>query len=410
MTVPSVTPRQIRTALLLRDEIALLDVRHEAVFATGHPLFAANMAADRITLEAEARLPRKDVPIVLYDDGEGLVPQAANRLKALGYTNVRQLDGGLQGWKSAGYEVFEDVNSYAKAFGELVEHRRHTPSLAAEEVSALIANGANIQILDVRRFDEYATMNIPGSISVPGAELVLRAGRAAPDPETTIIVNCAGRTRSIIGTQSLINAGVTNKVRALRNGTIGWTLAKQNLDHGSRRRGEIGAIEGGEASARDVAYRAGVRHIGLSEVAALQAQADRTLYRFDVRSEEEYTAGHLAGFRHYAGGQLVQEIDMAAPVRGARIVLTDNLRVRADMTASWLAQMGWETCVLEGGYDGALEIGPPLVIPKPDPSHRYRRPYEGTDIRESAMQAYLDWEYGLVEQLRRDASHGFFVI
>ena len=410
MTISSVTPSQIRTALLLRDEIALLDVRHEAAFATGHPLFAANMAADRIALEAEARLPRKDVSIVLYDAGEGLVPQAADRLKALGYTNVRQLDGGLQGWKSAGYELFQDVNSYAKAFGELVEHRRHTPSLAAEEVSALIAEGANIQILDVRRFDEYATMNIPGSISVPGAELVLRAGRAAPDSETTIIVNCAGRTRSIIGTQSLINAGVTNKVRALRNGTIGWTLAKQNLEHGSGRRGEIGAIAGGEANARDVAYRAGVRHIGLAEMAALQAQADRTLYRFDVRSEEEYTAGHLAGFRHYPGGQLVQEIDMAAPVRGARIVLTDNLRVRADMTASWLAQMGWETYVLEGGYDRALEIGPPHLIPKPDPSHRYRRPYEGTDIKESAMQAYLDWEYGLVEQLRRDATHGFFVI
>src|SRR5262245_66236634 len=116
----SVSPRQVRSALLLRAEIALLDVRHEAVFATGHPLFAANMAADRIALEAEARLPRKDVPIVLYDDGEGLVAQAADRLKALGYTNIRQLDGGLQGWTQAGYELFQDVNSYAKAFGELV--------------------------------------------------------------------------------------------------------------------------------------------------------------------------------------------------------------------------------------------------------------------------------------------------
>ena len=410
MTVPSISPSQVRTALLLREEIALLDVRHEAAFATGHPLFAANMAADRIALEAEARLPRKEVAIVLYDNGEGLVPAAAERLTALGYSNIRQLDGGLRGWKSAGYELFEDVNSYAKAFGELVEARRHTPSLAAEEVNALIADGANIQILDVRRFDEYATMNIPGSISVPGAELVLRAGRAAPDPETTIIVNCAGRTRSIIGTQSLINAGVTNKVRALRNGTIGWTLAKQKLEHGAGRRGEIGAIPGGEANARDVAYRAGVRHIGPAELAALQAQVDRALYRFDVRSEEEYTAGHLAGFRHYPGGQLVQEVDMAAPVRGARIVLTDDRGVRADMTASWLAQMGWEVYVLEGGYDGALEVGPPQVIPKPDPSHRYRRPYEGTDVKESAMQAYLDWEYGLVDQLRRDGTHGFFVI
>jgi len=410
MKLPTVTPADIRRALLLREEIALLDLRYEAAFATGHPLFAANMAVDRIAIEAEVRLPRKDVPIVLYDGGDGLVGPGAERLAALGYTNISALDGGLKAWRAAGYEVFEDVNSYSKAFGELVEVRRHTPSLSADEVAKLIADKTNIAILDVRRFDEYATMNIPGSVSVPGAELVLRAGQAAPDPDTTIIVNCAGRTRSIIGTQSLINAGVPNKVRALRNGTIGWTLARHRLDHGATRRGEIGSFAGGPANARDVAYRAGVRHIGAREMAALVAQIDRTLYRFDVRDAEEYEAGHLSGFRHYLGGQLVQETDMAAPVRGARILLTDDRSVRADMTASWLAQMGWEVYVLEGGYDSALEIGPPRVLPRPDPAHRYRRPYEGTDVAQAAMQAYLDWEYGLVEQLRRDGTHGFYVI
>ena len=410
MKLSTVTPADIRRALLLREEIALLDLRFEAAFATGHPLFAANMAVDRIAIEAAVRLPRKDVPVVVYDDGEGLVASGAESLAALGYSDVRALDGGLKSWRAAGYEVFEDVNSYSKAFGELVEARRHTPSFSADEVAKLIADKANIAILDVRRFDEYATMNIPGSVSVPGAELVLRAGQAAPDPDTTIIVNCAGRTRSIIGTQSLINAGVPNKVRALRNGTIGWTLARHTLNQGADRRGAIGSFEGGPANARDVAYRAGARHIGANEMAALIAETSRTLYRFDVRDAEEYAAGHLAGFRHYPGGQLVQETDMAAPVRGARIVLTDDKGVRADMTASWLAQMGWEVYVLEGGYDGALDVGPPLVLPKPDPAHRYRRPYEGTDIAERAMQAYLDWEYGLVDQLRRDGTHGFYVI
>ena len=142
----------------------------------------------------------------------------------------------------------------------------------------------------------------------------------------------------------------------------------------------------------------------------LAADSDRTLYRFDVRPEEDHAAGHLKGFRHYPGGQLVQEIDMAAAVRGGRILLSDDKGVRADMTASWLAQMAWEVYVLDGGYDGALEIGAGKPLPKPDPSHRYRRPYEGTDVARAAMQAYLDWEYGLVEQLRRDATHGFFVI
>src|SRR5579863_1799093 len=305
MTIPGVGPSKIRSMLLLREEIALLDLRQEAGYATGHPLFAANMAASRITLEAEVRLPRKDVPIVVFDAGEGLVAEAADRFAALGYTDIRQLEGGLEGWRKAGFEIFIDVNSYAKAFGELVESRRHTPSLSAEEVAALIADKADIKVLDVRRPDEYATMNIPGSVSVPGAELVLRAGRVAPDPDTTIIVNCAGRTRSIIGTQSLINAGIANKAVALRNGTIGWTLAHQELEHGADRHGEIGLFDGAGAKARDkardkareVAYRAGVRHVGVEEAMALSAQSHRTLYRFDVRGADEYAAGHLPGFR-----------------------------------------------------------------------------------------------------------------
>lgn len=410
MNLPIMTPSRVRSRLLLGEEIALLDLRHEAAYATGHPLFAANMAAGRIAIEAAARLPRKDVPIVVYDAGEGLLAEAAGQFAALGYTDIRELEGGLEGWRRAGFEIFIDVNSYAKAFGELVESRRHTPSLSAEEVARLLSSKADVRILDVRRPDEYTTMNIPGSVSVPGAELVLRAGHVAPDSKTTIVVNCAGRTRSIIGAQSLINAGIANKVVALRNGTMGWTLANQTLEHGADRRGGIGRFEGAKDKAREVAYRAGVRHLDSRDAAVLDADRTRTLYRFDVRPVEDYAAGHIKGFRHYPGGQLVQEIDMAAPVRGARILLTDDRAVRADMTASWLAQMGWEVFVLEGGYDRALEIGPPQILPKPDPSHRYRRPYEGTNASREAMQAYFDWEYGLVEQLRRDGTHGFFVI
>ncbi len=406
----TVTPQDVRRALLLRREIALLDLRHESAFATGHPLFAANLDFERIALEAEARLPRKDVLIVLYDGGEGLVAEASAQLAALGYSDVRALEGGLSGWAAAGYELFQDVNSYSKAFGELVEARRHTPSLAAEQVAALIEEKADIAILDARRFDEYATMNIPGSVSVPGAELVLRAADAAPDPDTIIIVNCAGRTRSIIGTQSLINAGVKNRVVALRNGTIGWTLAGQPLQHGSDRRAQAGDADEARGKARAVAYKAGVRHISREDAAALAAEAGRTLYGFDVRTAEEYAAGHIPGFRHYPGGQLVQETDMAAPVRGARILLADDLGPRADMTASWLAQMGWEVYVLEGGFDGPLETGAQPSIPPPDRAHRYKRPYEGTDNAAAAMQAYLEWEFGLVAQLERDGTHGFIVI
>jgi rhodanese-related sulfurtransferase len=204
------------------------------------------------------------------------------------------------------------------------------------------------------------------------------------------------------------------------------------------------------------------------------------------------------------------------------MVLCDDRGVRADMSASWLAQMGWEVFVLDGGFEGALETGPARprrpaspavqsIDPEslrrgladdrlevldlaPSPTHRrghipgawfvvraglaeaievlpkgkglvltspdgalaahaareldviadvvpfvleggtsawtaaghplesgmsraasppidvYRRPYEGSDHSRHAMQAYLDWEFGLVEQLEKDGSHGFFVI
>ena len=521
--IPETSPADIRLAWITRQEIALLDLREEDPFAKDHPLFASQLSLSRLEIEILDRVPRKDTPIVLYDNGEGRVPLAAERLRSRGYMKVSALAGGLEGWRRAGYEMFQDVNSYSKAFGELVESRRHTPYVAAPDAKSLIEREPNLVVLDARRFEEYQTMSIPRGVSVPGAELVLRAQEIAPDPATTIIVNCAGRTRSIIGAQSLINAGLPNRVVALRNGTIGWTLAGQDLEHGQTGRyPEVADDRQAEArgAARAVSYRAGVTHIDPRALEILARDTRRTLYRFDVRSPEEYLAGHIPGFRSAPGGQLVQETDVFAPVRGARIVLADDKGVRADMSASWLAQMGWEVYVLDGGFDGALAWGawrPALpVLPDvptltaaelaarrdelvvidvaPSPQHRkghipgawpavranlaqalavlpeghdfvvaspdgalarlaaadfarltrrrvvsleggteawsaaghaletgltraatviddvYRRPYEGTDNAAEAMQAYLDWEYGLVDQLARDGTHGFYVI
>jgi len=417
MTAGVATPREVRLAWIARREIALIDLREENPFAKAHPLFAASLPASRLEIDIFDRVPRRTTPVVLYDDGEGLVQPAAQQLAALGYTDVKLLAGGLGGWREAGLELFQDVNSASKAFGELVESRRHTPFFTAPELKSLIDRSADLVVLDARRFDEYRTMSIPTGVSTPGAELVLRARALAPDPATTIVVNCAGRTRSIIGAQSLINAGLPNPVRALRNGTIGWTLAGQALDHGQERHApDVDSRQADEAAAqsRAVAYRAGVKRIDVASLEEIGREETRTLYRFDVRSPEAYARGHIAGFRSAPGGQLVQETDVFAPVRGARIVLADDAGPRADMTASWLAQMGWEVYVLDGGFDGAVETGPwrPArpELSAPPPHDPYRRPYEGTDNPVAAMEAYLEWEYGLVAQLARDGAHGFYVI
>jgi rhodanese-related sulfurtransferase len=554
LVFPTLRPEAVRAHLLARDEMLFADLREEAPYAKGHPLWAANFPFGRLELDVRRRVPRRDVLIVLYgEDGHrDLAPLAAEKLQRWGYANVHLLEGGLTAWQQQGYETFIDVNVPSKSFGEWVESRRHTPLLPAEEVRRLIDSGKPPVILDARRYDEYNTMSIPSGISVPGAELVLRVRELAPDPETTVIVNCAGRTRSIIGTQSLINAGIPNPVAGLRNGTIGWTLAGLTLDKGATRRYAESSPEvrrAAQADARAVADRACVRWISLDAAAALASPggADtRTVYRVDVRSAEEYRDGHLPGFINVPGGQLVQETDHTAAVRGALILLSDDDGVRADMSASWLAQMGWEvyvidptdaasiaqrrvtgdavtesiaapdvtligaealnahlarddgqtvvldfttsanfvkghipgawfalraqlgaalktlaeagvaperyvlTCgtsalarhaaadlralttvdvyVLDGGTQAWRDAGLPiettpttiaagatpdealqarLASPRTD---RYRRPYEGTDAPRAAMEAYLEWEYGLVAQLENDGTHFFTVI
>ncbi len=394
MTVPlpHISPEAVRDALRQKREIALIDVREEDPYAQAHPLFAVQLSAGRIELDAPWRLPRRDVTLAVYDDGEGLAEPAARRLQALGYTQVHLLgdalahdlapgsQSGLAAWRgvegarvegsgvegSGGGELFRDVNVPSKAFGELVEHERHTPSLPAEAVQALIEGGANLVVLDVRRFDEYQTMSIPGGTSVPGAELLLHLRDLAPDPTTQVIVNCAGRTRSIIGTQSLVNAGIPNPVAALRNGTIGWTLAGFTLDQGAQRRfgpASEAARAPARAAAQRLADRAGAVRLNAAGLAAWRADPTRTLYCWDVRTPEEYAAGHRPGFGSAPGGQLVQETDVCAAVRGARIVLADSGSatdgVRAAMTAHWLAQMGWEVAWMADAPADARDDAPP---------------------------------------------------
>ncbi|NVN12329.1 rhodanese-like domain-containing protein, partial [Nguyenibacter vanlangensis] len=228
----TLSPEEIRRRLREGEEIALLDLREEGPFATGHPLFAVNLPLGRIEERIAGLIPRRDAPIVLYDDGEGRVARALPVLATLGYSQVAVLEGGLAGWRQSGGEIFIDVNVPSKAFGELVEHIRHTPSIPARALHDRIARGDDLVILDARRFSEYNVMSIPGGRSVPGGELALRVRDIAPSADTTVVVNCAGRTRSIIGAQSLINAGIPNPVVALRNGTIGWTLEGLALDRG----------------------------------------------------------------------------------------------------------------------------------------------------------------------------------
>ena len=328
-------------------ELAILDVREELPFSESHLLHARSAPLSRLELRARLLVPRRSARVVLVDAGEGLAERAAEILASHGYGDLSVLDGGTRDWAAAGHLLFSGVHVPSKAFGEVVEHESGTPSIDAKELKRMLDSGEDAVVLDSRPFDEFARISIPTGRDVPGAELVLRIADLAPSPQTTVVVNCAGRTRSIIGAQSLINAGVPNKVVALRNGTMGWTLAGFMPDRGSDRRAPAGppssrALAWAKEAAERVAQRSGVERIDLQTLERWRGDAARTLYVFDVRDPREYEAGHLPGAASAPGGQLVQATDLYVGTLNSRIVLVDDLEVRALMTASWLRQMGWK--------------------------------------------------------------------
>jgi rhodanese-related sulfurtransferase/predicted metal-dependent enzyme (double-stranded beta helix superfamily) len=345
---PRITPRELRALIGAAGdagrELAILDVREEGVHARGHLLLATSAPLSQLELRIGRLVPRLSTRIVLVDDDERLAQRAARVLRRLGYRSIDVLAGGHGGWKAAGHELYSGMHVPSKSFGEHVEHRDGTPRIAAAELKAKLEAGEDLVILDSRPMSEYRVMSIPGALDCPGAELVFRAGQAAPRPQTLVVVNCAGRTRSIIGAQSLINAGIPNRVVALKDGTMGWHLAGLQLEHGRERcapapAGE--ALEKAKAAASRVAKRFAIRFLSFRELEKMKGQTDRTLYVFDVRSPEEYAAGHLPGSLSAPGGQLVQATDTYCAVHGARVALLDDHGVRATITASWLLQMGW---------------------------------------------------------------------
>jgi rhodanese-related sulfurtransferase len=351
------------------DELALIDLREELIYSQNHLLWARNIPLSRLELRFARLVPRKHTRIVLCDDDDGLTARAARVIAAAGYTEISYLDGGVEGWEKAGFVLFSGMHVPSKAFGEFIEHEAGTPSIAAQELDVLMRSGADIKILDSRPCDEYSRISIPSGVNVPGAELVLRVRDIVSSPDTTIVVNCAGRTRSIIGAQSLIDAGVPNKVMALRNGTMGWHLAGLACDSGRDARFS-GLTQAGlafaKSAAEQVAARYGIERIDLATLAKWQNDTTRTTYLFDVRDPPEYIAGHFPGAISAPGGQLVQATDTYIGALGARVVLSDDREVRAVMTASWLKRMGWRDVHVLAETGEEKGMPEPLLLGTPD--------------------------------------------
>ena len=359
-------------ALMASDGLfAVLDVRERGEFNAGQIAGATSLPRSQIEYGIAQLAPNRVIPITVYDDDDGRANLAALTLADVGYRNVSILDGGLPAWRAQKLPTATGVNVPSKTFGEKVHHQRTIPEISADDLRNLQAQEAELTILDVRTPEEYRRFCIPGANNVPGGDLILWAPAFRQRPDRTVVVNCAGRTRSIIGTAALRRLGVQN-VRALKNGTMGWVLAGFDLES-QPRRGEPTPPD----ESREMALNLALELAREEKIPALVARElmdgkteDGATYVIDVRSEAEYAGNHMPQSINVPGGQAVQRADDLIAVRNGRIVFISDHSARAIMAAYWYREMGFvNSTFLRGGLEAWKESGGALThgVPASEP-------------------------------------------
>lgn len=395
-----ITIDALRVLFTRDDEFAVIDPRELQAFAAGHLLAASNIPLDRLEQSFALAVPDTKAQCLFYDAGGGEAEQAVTRVAELGYANCAVVDGGLEAWEASGGKIFSGISVPGKAFGEFIEKTCATPSIGAAELQARRQKGEEILLIDSRTREEHESYCIPGAVLCPGAELIYRVLPLAGNGRD-IVVHCGGRTRSIIGAQTLIDAGCEN-VYSLENGTMAWQFEGFELETGN-----TDILPGPDVAAL-VAVQDKARQMAedwyIDRVSSIKVHDQRSRYLIDVRSRAEYEDGHIKGSIHVPGGHLLQNIDRYLVVRNATVILIDGDRVRAITVAIWLRRMGWRRVFVFSLDDDKenLEFGPgPMPSPVED---RDLDPNDYPD-REALMQrnrAYLEWEIGLIDLLPGD--------
>lgn len=367
----TISSQDLKTLLDGDSPFALIDVREAGEYNATHIPGAALIPRRRIEYIIEKSVPFKGTQVVVCDDDGRRAELAGATLEKLGYTNVTYLQGGTNRWSSNDLPTEWGVNVPSKDFGEMQEVVHHVPEITADDLHQRIENGEKLVILDTRTPEEHQNFCIPGGRSMPGGELALRITDITNelDSDTTVVIHCAGRTRSIMGTRVLQRMGVP--AVGLKNGTSGWLLAGYELEYGDDRveLPEVSAESrnAAEEYAARLAKEDGVRYLDIPGLQrALAKQGQESVYLIDVRTEDEYQAGHIPGFQWFPGGQAVQRSDDIAVVKNATYIFCCDGKARATITASIYRQLGHENVfAVDGGATAWQAAGQTLETGHP---------------------------------------------
>ncbi|MBX3279532.1 MAG: MBL fold metallo-hydrolase [Acidobacteria bacterium] len=189
----------------------VLDVRPSNAFGAGHVPGALNIGLGGQFATWAGSLITPGAPLLIVSEDESGVDEAVMRLARVGIESVEgYLDGGMLAWDGAGLETSRIVQ------------------MPVDELHHRIEEGADLQIVDVRREGEYRSGHAPGAVNLTLSHL--QENLASLDPARPTAVICQSGYRSIAGASILQRHGF-REVYNIIGGTAAWIGAGYTAEH-----------------------------------------------------------------------------------------------------------------------------------------------------------------------------------
>jgi rhodanese-related sulfurtransferase len=381
---------------LAEKDIFLLDVRETAeVEKDGYIEGAVNIPV-RDVLASLDKLPGLDEPIVVYcaSGHRGGMTMAALRL--LGYTNVRNLNGGLNAWKKANLPavtgsmpeapaamstpIVADQARYDMLNGFFTEMPEGFYSVKADKLAEELT-GTPPVVIDVRSTNEWNKDGyIEGSVNIPFADFFASLDPIPADKDARIIVLCASGHRGSVIMMALRLMGYTNVIN-LNGGLNAWKSAQLPVE---------GWVDWATVMGEFITTLpsdAGFYSIKSDRLNELLVE--NPPFIVDVREPAEIEQnGYIAGAINIPIRDLLKNLDKL-PAKDQKVVVTCASGHRGGFGMMALRLLGYTDVVnLNGGMNGWIKAQFPVEMGAPAAPVAGSAP-EVDAARLAALDAYL---------------------
>ena len=374
----------------------LLDVREVSELeADGYIEGAVNIPV-REVLNNLDKLPGLDESIVIYCASGHRGAFVMSALKLLGYTNVRNLGGGLGSWKKANLPVVTgsmptapaaistpivaDQPLYDMLNGFLTSMPDDFYTVKSDKLAEELTGATLPVIIDVRTADEFSKDGyIEGAVNVPFNDFFANLDKL-PAKDQRLVILCASGHRGSIIMMALRLMGYTDVVN-LGGGLGAWKTAKLPLE---------GWVDWATVMGEFVTTLpsdAGFYSIKSDKLNELLVE--NPPFIVDVREPAEIEQnGYIAGAINIPIRDLLKNLDKL-PAQDQKIVITCASGHRGSLGMMALRLLGYTDVVnLNGGMNGWVKAEFPVETGAPAAPVAGTAP-EVDATRFAALDAYL---------------------